>query len=134
MTKKRGKTNYKPDGYNSASPYLVVNGADNTIEFLIHVFGAKEVRRFATPDGTVGHAEVQIDDTIIMLASSVENWPAIPAHVHVYVEDVDSTFARAVAAGATAIREPVQNEGETDKRGGVRGPGGIVWWMATMVD
>jgi PhnB protein len=69
-----------------------------------------------------------------MLAQSVENWPAVPAHVHVYVADVDASYARALAAGAESVLEPVQREGETDKRGGVIGPGGITWWIATQVE
>lgn len=128
------KVPYKPDGYSTVSPYLVVAGAADVIDFLSLVFGAEEVRRFATPEGRVGHAEVRIGDTVIMLADSVENWPPVPALVHVYVDDVDATYTRAVASGAEPVLEPVQREGETDKRGGVRGPGGITWWIATQVE
>jgi len=134
MTESKEKTAFKPDRYSTVSPYLVVNGASATIDFLAHVFGATELRRFAHPDGVVAHAEVQIGDSVIMMADGVEGWPAVPAHVHVYVEDVDATFTRAVDAGAPPVREPVQTEGETDKRGGVRGPGGIVWWIATKME
>jgi uncharacterized glyoxalase superfamily protein PhnB len=133
MSNSERRAPYKPVGYSTVSPYLVIAGAADTIAFLSLVFGAEEVRRFATPDGTVGHAEVRIEDTVIMLAESVENWPPVPAHVHVYVADVDATYGRAVAAGAESIREPVQREGEADRRCGVRGPGGVTWWIATQV-
>ena len=124
---------YKPVGYSTVSPYLVVDGASRTTEFLKRVFGAAEIRRIANPDGTLMHAEVRIDDTVIMLADGVEGWPPLPAHVHVYVEDVDVAYGRAMAAGAVSVQEPVKKE-DPDKRGGVRGPGGITWWIATKIE
>ncbi len=123
---------YKPDGYTSVAPYLIVNGASNTIEFLKRAFDAVELRRFDNPDGTVMHAEVRIDDTVLMLADSAPNWPAIPAHVHIYVPDVDTTYQRALAAGATSLQEPVKKD-DADRRGGVMDPGGTTWWIATQV-
>jgi PhnB protein len=124
---------YKPEGYNSASPYLIVDGASATIEFLQNVFGAVELRRFPDPAGKIMHAEVRIDDTIVMIADGAENWPQVPSHVHVYVRDVDATYRRALEAGATPVQEPVK-KGDADKRGGVRDAGGTTWWMATKVD
>ncbi len=90
---------YKPDGYTSVSPYLIVDGANATIEFLRHVFAAVEIRRFADPAGKIMHAEVRIDDTVVMIADGVEGWPPVPSHVHVYVPDVDATYRRALEAG-----------------------------------
>jgi PhnB protein len=124
------KVPHKPAGYSTVSPYLVVDGAGQTIDFLKRVFKAAEIRRFPNPDGTLMHAEVRIDDTVVMLAGGVEGWPPVEGHVHVYVEDVDDVYARAMAAGATSVREPTQRENE-DKRGAVRGPGGTTWWIAT---
>ena len=123
---------FKPKGYNSVSPYLIVDGADATIEFLVGVFGAVEIRRFLGPDGSVGHAEVRIDDTIVMLADGVEGWPPVPSYVHVYVADVDAIYKRALKAGAVSVQEPVKKADE-DKRGGVKDPGGTTWWIATRV-
>jgi uncharacterized glyoxalase superfamily protein PhnB len=80
----------------------------------------------------VRHAEVRIDDTVVMLADSTEGWPPSTAQIHVYVPDVDQTHRRALAAGAESVQEPVQKEDE-DKRGGVLGPGGVTWWIATRV-
>ncbi|RCS42063.1 VOC family protein [Bremerella cremea] len=125
------ETAYKPDRYNSASPYLIVKGAAATIEFLRNVFSATPLRRIDRENGSIMHAEVRIDDTVIMLADEVENWPACPAHVHIYVPDVDAVFASALAAGATSIQEPSQKTSDDDKRGGFQDAGGTTWWVAT---
>jgi uncharacterized glyoxalase superfamily protein PhnB len=123
---------YRPEGYNRVSPYLVVSGADGTIEFLKRVFGAVELRRVPNPAGKLMHAEVRIDDTVVMLADAVDGWPPVPSHVHVYVPDVDATYALALKAGATSVQEPVKKADE-DKRGGVKDAGGTTWWIATKV-
>jgi PhnB protein len=126
-------TSYKPNGYSTLSPYLVVEGASSTIEFLKRVFGAVELRRFPDAEGKLMHAEVRIDDTVVMIADGGESWPPVPSYVHVYVRDVDATYARALAAGATAVQEPTKKEDE-DKRGGVKDAGGTTWWIATKVE
>jgi PhnB protein len=124
---------YKPEGASSVSPYLIVDGADGTIGFLVKVFGAVELRRFPGRDGKLIHAEVRIDDTVVMLADSVPQWPAVPSHVHVYVPDVDATYRRALEVGATSVQEPLKKDDE-DKRGGVRDAGGTTWWIATRIE
>ena len=124
---------YKPDGYTSVSPYLIVDGASATIDFLRRVFAADEIRRFADPAGRVMHAEVRIDDTVVMIADGVDGWPPVPSHVHVYVRDVDATYRRALEAGATSVQEPVKKE-DPDKRGGVKDAGGTTWWIGTKID
>lgn len=123
---------YKPDGYTSVAPYLVVHGADDTIAFLKHALDAHMLRRIASEDGKVMHAEVRIDDTIVMVADAVEGWPAVPAHVHIYVPDVDAVYRRALDTGATSVQAPVKKDDE-DKRGGVKDAGGTTWWIATRV-
>ena len=123
-------TRYKPEHYTSVSPYLVVKGASNTIDFLKQVFDAIELRRYQSPDGRVMHAEVKLDDSVIMIS---EGWHAAPAHIHVYVKDVDSTYKRALDAGAESVQVPVQKEDE-DKRGGVKDSGGTTWWISTQVE
>jgi uncharacterized glyoxalase superfamily protein PhnB len=124
---------YKPAGYTSVSPYLVVADAIETIGFLTRVFGAVEIRRFPGPDNRIMHAEVRIDDSVLMLADGNSNWPPIPAYVHIYVPDVDATYQRAIDFGATPVQEPVKG-GDADKRGGVKDASGITWWIATKVD
>jgi uncharacterized glyoxalase superfamily protein PhnB len=123
---------YKPGGYTTVSPYLIVDDASALIDFLAGVFDAEEVRRFPDESGRIMHAEMRVDDTVVMLADSVEGWPSSPAQIHVYVPDVDETYRRALEAGATKVQEPVQKEDE-DKRGGVVGPGNITWWIATRI-
>jgi PhnB protein len=123
---------WKPAGYPSIAPYLVVADAAATIAFLTRAFGASEIQRFALPDGKIMHAEMRLDDGVIMLADGNEGWPPRPAHVHVYVPDVDATYARALEAGAQSVQEPVKKD-DPDKRGGVKDAGGTTWWMATRV-
>lgn len=124
---------YKPQGYNSASPYLIVSDAQHTIDFLVRVFDAVELRRFPDAAGKVMHAEVRVDDTVVMLADGGENWAPMPAAVHVYVADVDATYRRALEAGAVSVQEPEQRDDE-DRRGGVKDAGGTTWWIATRVE
>ena len=124
---------YKPQGYTSVAPYLILDGASETIAFLQHVFGAEELRRYTATDGKVRHAEVRIDDTVVMLADAVEGWPAAKAQVHVYVEDVDATYQRALELGAASVQAPVRKDDE-DKRGGFTDAVGTTWWIATKVE
>ncbi len=124
---------YKPEGYTTVSPYLIVDGASATIDFLQRAFGADEIRRFADPAGRVMHAEVRIDDTVVMIADGVDGWPPVPSYVHVYVRDVDATYRRALEAGATSVQEPIKKE-DPDKRGGVKDAGGTTWWIGTKID
>ena len=124
---------YKPEGYTSVAPYLVVDGAARTIDFLVRALGGVELSRIPGPNGAVMHAEVRIDDTVVMLSDGAPGWAHQPAHVHVYVPDVDATYRRALDAGATSVQAPVQ-KGDPDKRGGVKDAGGTTWWIATKVD
>lgn len=126
-------TSYKPPDYSTVSPYLIVNGASETIAFLSSVFGATELRRFPDTHGKISHAEVRLEDTVLMLADSAEGWQAIPTHVHIYVPNVDATYKRAIEAGAVSVQEPVKKE-DADKRGGVKDAGGTTWWIATKID
>ena len=126
-------SSYKPSNYSTVSPYLIVDGAISTIDFLVKVFGAVELRRFPDAAGKLTHAEVLIDDTVIMIADGGEGWPPVPSSVHIYVRDVDATHQRALESGATSVQEPVKKD-DADKRGGVKDPGGTTWWIATKVE
>jgi uncharacterized glyoxalase superfamily protein PhnB len=128
------KPDWTPAAYSTVSPYLVVNGAAATIEFLKRVFDAVEKDRHADDSGRVRHAEVRIGECILMLSDPVPpEWPAKPADVHVYVPDVDEAYRRAIAAGATAVQAPEKKD-DADRRGGIRDAGGTTWWVATRVD
>lgn len=94
---------YKPENYSSVSPYLIVADAIGTINFLVEVFGAVELRRFRDTTGRLLHVEVRLDDTVIMLADGAEGWRPMPSYVHIYARDVDATYRRALAAGAEPV-------------------------------
>jgi PhnB protein len=123
---------FKPTGYTSLAPYLLVDGAEAAMTFLEHVFDARRLRCIPGPDGRYLHAELCIDDTVVMLAD-VPAADAMPAHLHLYVPDVDATFAKALAAGAKAVRQP-EKGADQDKRGGFRDPAGTTWWIGTQVE
>lgn len=125
---------YKPQGYSSVSPYLVADGAQRVIDFLVEAFGAEPRRRYEMPDGSIMHAEVQIEDSIIMIGDAGGDFPPIHTFVHVYVPDVDAAFEKALAAGGTSVEAPKRRDGDPDRRGGVKDPTGNTWWIATMVE
>lgn len=124
---------FKPAGYTSLSPYLMVKGAQRVIDFLKQTFNATELRRFDGPDGTIMHAEVRIDDTVVMLSDGGGQYPPFPSWVHVYVSDVDAAYRRALEAGGQSAQEPRQSAGDPDRRGGVTDPAGNIWWISTQV-
>jgi uncharacterized glyoxalase superfamily protein PhnB len=124
---------FKPNGYNTVSPYLVVTDAAATIRFLEQALDGKLLRSFPDETGRLMHAEVRVDDTIVMLADSAPEWPPVAAFAHVYVKDVDVTYKRALAEGATSVQTPEKKDDE-DKRGGVKDAGGTTWWIATRVE
>ncbi len=127
-----------PDGYRSVTPYLIVKGADRAIDFYKKVFGAVQRMRMDGPNGTVGHAEIEIDDSIIMLADefpdmgfrSPQSLGGTGVSLHLYVKDVDACFNRAVAAGAKVLR-PVEDQFYGDRSGTVEDPFGHVWTIST---
>src|SRR6266849_7429741 len=125
---------WKPEGYSTVSAYLVVEGAQRVIDFLKKIFGATDLRHFPTADGKSLHAEVRIGDTVVMIADAGGDYPAFPVWLHVYVPDVDATYKAALEAGGVPVQEPIQREGDTDKRGGFKDPGGNTWWIGTQVE
>src|SRR3712207_6692588 len=90
---------YKPQGYSSVSAYIVADGAQDVIDFLIKSFDARQMRRYDMPDGSIMHAEVLIDDTVVMIADGGDDNPAFPIWLHVYVPDVDASYQRTLEAG-----------------------------------
>lgn len=121
---------WKPVSYPSMSPYLICQAAEDLITFLESAFGGVLLRRFDRPDGSLMHVEVRIDDSVVMIGGGSGGVPTAPTHVHLYVEDAMTTFARAVAAGGSVVREPAQGS-DDDLRGGVQDPWGTTWWIAT---
>lgn len=124
---------YKPDGYNSASVYLIADGGQRVVDFVKKTFGADELRRFDTPDGKTMHGELRIGETVVMIADAGGNYPGFPAWLHVYVPDVDATYQEALEAGGSSVQAPARKEGDPDKRGGVKDPAGNTWWISTQM-
>ena len=122
---------YKPDNYNSLSPYFIVNGAQKFIDLMKVIFDARELRRYDMPDGTIMHAEIQIDDSIIMLGDSSEKFPPIQLVIHVYIPNVDETFAKAIKAGCEIIENPKEREGDPDRRATFKDFAGNMWSVGT---
>lgn len=121
-----------PAGYTTVSPYLIVSDAVGHQRFLTEVFGAELVRSMLRDDGSVMHSELTIGDSLVMLADATKDWPASPAHLHVYVDDVDAVHTSALANGATEVMAPTQ-KGDPDKRGGFL-LDGVTWWAATRIE
>ena len=124
-----------PKGYHTVTPYLAVDGADKLLEFVKQAFGAEEISKMPTPDGKIGHAEVRIGDSIVMLAdaSTTDQGAAMPGMIHLYVEDADKTYQRALEAGAKSLREPT-DQFYGDRTSGVKDPVGNHWWIATHIE
>ena len=130
-----------PDDYPRVTPYLYIDGAKAAIDFYTSVLGAKEKMTMPGPDGRVGHAELTLGESVFMLA---DEYPEIgvrgprsvggtPVAIHVYVEDVDATFDRAIKAGATTLR-PVENKFYGDRGGEFEDPFGHRWSIATHIE
>ena len=130
-----------PEGFRSVNPYLCVDGAARAIEFYKEAFGATERMRMEAPGGKIGHAEIQIGDTIVMLADempemsfrSPRSLGGPTCHFMIYVEDVDERYEQAVKAGATPKR-PVKDEFYGDRSGSVEDPFGHHWYISTHIE
>jgi PhnB protein len=135
------KISHIPKGYHSATPYLLVRGAAEAIEFYKNAFGAVEIMRMPAPGGKIGHAEIKIGDSHIMLADENPEMGYIgpqqlggtPVSILIYVEDVDRTFTEALAGGATQQR-PLENKFYGDRMGTLIDPFGHQWHVATHVE
>ena len=122
-----------PDGYPAVIPYLMVRDAARFIEFLSTVFAARVTEQLKRPDGKIGHTEVRVGDSMIMLSEEADGHPATPVMLHFYVEDVDAVFDRAVRAGGTVVAKP-EKQFYGDRSGGVKEPCGNTIWIATHVE
>jgi PhnB protein len=127
-----------PEGYHTATPYLIINGAAAALRFYKNAFGATELFRMDAPGGKIGHAEIKIGDSPIMLADEHPDMGyrgpqaigGTPVSIMLYVEDVDAVFNRTVAAGAK-VKQPVKDQFYGDRSGTLEDPFGHVWTIAT---
>jgi PhnB protein len=132
------KVPYIPVGYHSVTPFLVVHDGARAIEFYQQAFGAREIMRMARPDGKIGHAEIQIGNSHVMLGDecpqqqtrSPVSLGGTPAGICLYVEDCDAMFAKAVALGAKVVH-PLQDQFYGDRSGTLTDPFGHLWTVAT---
>jgi PhnB protein len=130
-----------PEGYHAVTPYLIIKGAADALEFYKKAFDAKELMRMTQPDGTIGHAEIKIGDSPVMLADehpemgyrSPKSHGGTPVSIVLYVEDVDSVTGKATAAGAKVLR-PVQDQFYGDRTGTIEDPFGHVWNISTHIE
>jgi len=127
-----------PEGYHSVTPYLIVKGGVQALEFYKKAFGAEELFRMPVPDGKIGHAEFKIGDSIIMLADeypdmgykSPQAYGGSPIGLMIYVKDVDAQFPKALAAGGKVLK-PLQDQFYGDRSGTLTDPFGHVWTIST---
>jgi PhnB protein len=137
---KNGNVKPIPDGYHTVTPYLVIQGAAKAIDYYKKVFGATELMRMPGPNGKIGHAEIKIGDSTVMLADeypgsvykSPKSYGGSPVSLMLYVPDVDKVFERAVAEGGTAVK-PVQDQFYGDRNGSLTDPFGHIWTISTHV-
>lgn len=122
---------YKPEGYNSLSPYLIVDDAQKLVDLLKTVFNAKELRRFDHENGKIAHIELKLDDSVIMISNSTDSYPAHKMMLHFYVPDVFSTFNKAIINGCEAIENPGNKNGDPDTRGSFYDCAGNYWSVST---
>jgi PhnB protein len=119
-----------PDGYHSVTPYLTVHGVAKLIDFMKQVFDGKEVERMPRPDGTIGHAEVRIGDSVVMMGEPMADQNPMPCTLYLYVPDTDAIYKRAMQAGATSLMEP-KDQFYGDRNAGVQDASGNRWYIAT---
>ncbi len=123
---------YKPPGYTSVAPYIIVADVRAHLDFIDRVFGGGRLRFIEKPDGSVEHGEARIDDTVVMFGEApIAEGSSV--HVHVYCADPDAAFARAEAEGATII-DALEDRADGDRRGGFSGPPGVTWWVARQIE
>lgn len=135
------KTNKIPPGYHTATPYLLIKGASDAIEFYKSVFGAVEITRLTAPDGRIGHAEIRINDSVIMIADEHPEMDFLgplsrggtTVSLLIYVENADDVFNAALEAGATELR-PLCDQFYGDRSGTITDPWGHVWSIATHLE
>src|SRR5579859_2954738 len=122
-----------PDGFHAITPYLTVEGAARLMDFLKQAFGAVEIKRTTRPDGTVGHAQMKIADSFVMIADAGPPWKPMPTGIYLYVEDCDATYKRSLQAGGVSLMEPADMF-YGDRNAGVQDPAGNFWWISTHIE
>ncbi|MFJ6785651.1 VOC family protein [Streptomyces yangpuensis] len=122
-----------PEGYTSVAPWVVTDDTGALLDFITAAFGGEEIARVPVEDGTIGHGEIRVGDTVVLAFDRRPDWPAMPSLLRVYVPDADAAMAAAVAHGAQLVTE-VTDSAWGDRGGRVRDPFGNIWWVASRVE
>ncbi len=122
---------YKPENYNSISPYLIVDNAQKLVDLLTVIFDAKTLRRFDHENGKIAHIELQLDDSVLMISNSTDKYEANKTVLHIYVPDVFETFDKAIENGCEIIEKPINKPGDPDTRGSFFDFAGNYWAVST---
>ena len=122
-----------PEGYHSVTPWIISRNSARLIEFLTVAFGAEEIARVVDDDGTIGHAEVRIGDSVVMMFDAKPHWPDTPAFLCLYGTEGDAVFQQALRAGATPVTE-MTHLFWGDRVGRIRDPFGNLWWIQTRIE
>jgi PhnB protein len=120
-----------PGGKSTVTPYVAVRGAAAWLEFVQEAFGTQPAFAVPNEDGTIGHAEITIGDSVVMAFDSQPDWPDTPSVLSVFVDDADATVARAIAAGATIVTELTTSRIVGDRGARIKDPAGNIWWIQT---
>jgi PhnB protein len=129
----KSNASYKPEGFHSVNPYVMVQDAAKLLDFLKQAFDAEELGRYLDASGRIAHACVKIGDSMVEMADATEQWPPMPGSFHFYVPDVDAVYQHAVRAGATSLQSP-DDKPYGERSGGVKDVCGNVWYIATRTE
>ncbi|HEX3424844.1 MAG TPA: VOC family protein [Acidimicrobiales bacterium] len=122
-----------PEGYTTVAPWIVTRDTGQLLDFVAAAFDGEELGRVRLEDGSIGHAEIRVGDTVLLAFDQRPDWPAIPSLLRLFVNDADATIDRAVAAGATVVT-PARTHAFGQRTGRVRDPLGNIWWISAVVE
>lgn len=128
-----GKVNYIPEGYHTITPFVLVKGAKECMDFIKQAFGGEVVDTHLHNDGSLMHGTMKIGNSLLMMSDASDRFPAMPCMLYLYMEDVDATYKKALEAGGTSLREPT-NEFYGDRSAGIQDKWNNQWWIATHVE
>lgn len=126
-------SDYRPAGYTAVAPWVMTEDTGALLDFITVAFGGEELARVQVEDGSIGHAEIRVGDTVVLAFDRRPEWPAMPSLLRVWVPDADTAMAAAVAAGARTVT-PASDSAFGQRGGRVRDPFGNIWWVACQVE
>ncbi|POX60496.1 glyoxalase [Streptomyces sp. Ru62] len=127
------QTNSAPAGYTTVAPWVVTDDTGAFLDFVSWAFGGEELARVHTEDGSIGHGEIRVGDTVVLAFDRHTNWPAVPSLLRVFVTDADQAFSRAVEAGSHVVT-PLAHDAFGQRGGRIKDPFGNIWWVISRVE